>query len=422
VFFVSSISQRPVGRRSIVTVFYLLAIGSGFMRTFSVAFDVVALNTIISDPLAFGFMSQWTSFLVTLILLFALSIPRNRKTKRRALGYNLDPDFGRISALPKRPTLYLLLSGLFAGVSTFFYYNLASNTDASVVLPYGQLVIVYLLLGDLLAEKDTPTVIEIQSIFSVLIGVLLIGVTPGGFDITTLLIVLIPMNISSALYTYYQRKTKRYEIQPGLRVDSLNMRLWSLLFLNISFSAISLPLMGVTTWATIAGSFGELFWIMVGSSVATFLSMIMYVRALGRGSMSVVNSLSAISVVLGLPVTLLGNLLIPGAFGSLTSDGFLWTLKIFGIGLVIIGIIALQAADVRSLVIIKVKPLTEDILPALFDIKGVEKAAALAGQYDYMLSIKSRSLSKTRTGILKKVQAIPGVESVQTLIILKDYR
>jgi uncharacterized membrane protein len=392
------------------------------MRAFSVTFDIVALNTIISDPLAFGFMSQWTSFFVTFLLLLGLSITRSKKAKRRALGYSLDPDFGRIRVLPKRPTLYLLLAGVFAGVSTFFYYYLASNTDASVVLPYGQLVIVYLLLGDLLAEKDTPTVIEIQSIISVMIGVLLIGVMPGGFDIPTLLIVLIPMNISSAFYTYYQRKTKRYELQPGLRVDSLNMRLWSLLFLNISFSAISLPLMNAATWISIGATFTSLAWIMVGSSVTTFLSVVMYVRALGRGSMSVVNSLSAISVVLGIPMTLIGNLVIPGAFGSLTSDAFLWTLKSFGIGLVIIGILALQAADVRSLVIVKVKPQAEDILPALFDIKGVEKAAALAGRYDYILSIKSRSLSKTRTGILKKVQTIPGVESIQTMIVLKDYR
>ncbi|KXH73217.1 MAG: hypothetical protein AM326_00280 [Candidatus Thorarchaeota archaeon SMTZ-45] len=418
----SSVSQRPVGRRSIVTVFYFLAIGSGVMRTFSVAFDIVALNLIIADPLAFGFMSQWMSLLVTISLLLVLSIPRGKRSPRRALGYNLDPDFGRVRVLPKRPSIYLLIAGSLAGVSTFFYYYLASIADASVVLPYGQLVIVYLLLGDLLAEKDTPTIIEVQSIISVLIGVLLIGVMPGGFDVPTLLIVLIPMNISSAFFTYYQRKTKRYEIEPGLRVDSLNMRLWSLLFLNLSFSAISIPLMGPATWTTIAATFSALVWLMVGSSVATFLSLVMYVRALGRGSMSVVNSLSAVSVVLGIPVTLLGNIVLPGAFGSITADIFLWTLKIFGIGLVIIGILSLQAADVRSLVIIKVKPQTKDILPALFDIKGVEKASALAGKYDYLLSIKSRSLSKTRTGILNRIQTIPGVESVETMIVLKDYR
>jgi uncharacterized membrane protein len=404
-------------------VFYALAIGSGVMRTISVTFDVVALNTLIADPLAFGFMSQWTSLLVTVLLVAFLSIPQGWSgRKRRALGYLLDPDFGKLRVLPKRPMFYLLASGAFAGVSTFFYYFLASSADASVVLPYGQLVIVYLLLGDLVAEKDTPTIIEIQSIASVVIGVLLIGVAPGGFDLLTLLVVLVPMNISSALYTYYQRKTKRSEISPGLRVDSLNMRLWSLLFLNGFFSLLAVPAMGTSSWMLVIGSFSSLLWIMVASSVATFLGIVMYVRALGRGSMAIVNSLSAVSVVLGLPITIIGNLVIPGAFGSMTSDTFLWILKMFGVGLVLIGVVALQAADVRSLVFIKVRPQTGDLLPALYDIRGVEKAAALAGSYDYLLSVKSRSLSKTRTGILKKVQAIPEVEMIQTLVVLRDYR
>ncbi|MCW4027619.1 MAG: hypothetical protein NWE76_09070, partial [Candidatus Bathyarchaeota archaeon] len=158
----SSVSERPVGRRSVVTVFYILAIGSGVMRAISVTFDVVALNMLIADPLAFGFMSQWTSLLVTILLVGVLSVPRRDSSgNRRTLGYSLDPDFGRLRVLPRQPMLYLLASGAFAGLSTFFYYFLASTSDASVVLPYGQLVIVYLLIGDLIAEKDTPTVVEI---------------------------------------------------------------------------------------------------------------------------------------------------------------------------------------------------------------------------------------------------------------------
>ncbi|UCH05339.1 MAG: Lrp/AsnC ligand binding domain-containing protein [Candidatus Thorarchaeota archaeon] len=419
----SSVSERPVGRRSVVTVFYILAIGSGVMRAISVTFDVVALNMLIADPLAFGFMSQWTSLLVTILLVGVLSVPRRDSSgNRRALGYSLDPDFGRLRVLPRQPMLYLLASGAFAGLSTFFYYFLASTSDASVVLPYGQLVIVYLLIGDLIAEKDTPTVVEIQSITSVVIGVLLIGATPGGFDLLTLLVVLGPMNISSALYTYYQRVTKRFEVSPGLRVDSINMRLWSLFFLNGFFSFMSILVMEDSSWLLMSEAFLSLLWIMVASSVATFLSLVMYVRALGRGSMAVVNSLAAVSVMLGIPITVVGDLFIPGAFGSVTYDMLLWILKIFGVGLILIGIVALQAADVRSLVFIKVRPQTGDILPDLYNIKGVETAAALAGSQDYLLSIKSRSLSKTRTGILKKVQAIPEVEMIQTLVVLEDYR
>ncbi len=87
-----------------------------------------------------------------------------------------------------------------------------------------------------------------------------------------------------------------------------------------------------------------------------------------------------------------------------------------------IGVIALEASDVRSIVLIKVSPLTGDLLPDLFDIKGVESASALAGDYDYLLTIKSRSLSKTRKLILKRVQSIVGVKQIETLVVLRDYR
>jgi uncharacterized membrane protein len=416
---VSSVSQRPVSKRSSATVFYTLAIGSGVMRTISVTFDYFGLGRIPINPLVYGFLSQWTSFAVTFLLVVFLSIRHNSGGRRRALGYHLDPDFDRMHVLPRRPMMYVILAGLFAGISTLAYYLLVGGSDASTVLPYGQMVIIYLLIGDLLGEKDTPTIVEIQSIMSVLFGVLLIGVAPGGFDLGSLLIVLVPLNVSSALVTYYQRKTKRYEIRPGLRVDSLNMRLWSLLVLNSMMSVLSLPMLPADWVSIMEQSFAPLSLMMIGSSAATFMSIVMYVQALGRGSMSVVNSLSAVSVVLGIPVTVIGSF---AGLGAITTDPFLWTLKILGVILVMVGVVALQSSEVRSLVLIKVKPMTGDLLPELFAIRGVEKASALAGTYDYILSIKSRNLAKTRTKILRKVHMIQGVDDLETLVIIRDYR
>ncbi|MDH4214553.1 MAG: Lrp/AsnC ligand binding domain-containing protein [Candidatus Thorarchaeota archaeon] len=418
----SSQSQRPVSRRPTSTIFFILAIGSGVMRTLSVVFDYIALNIVSIDAISFGFMSQWVSFLTTVIIVAIISIRRVTNGRRQSIGYSLDPDFDRLRLLPKKPMIYIIIAGFFAGISTLSYYILVGTADASAMLPYGQLVIIYLLLGDLLAEKDSPTVIEIQSLVSILFGVLLIGTTPIGFDLQALLIVLGPMNLSSAMVTYYQRKTKRFEIRPGLRVDALNMRLWSLLVLNSSMSLLMIPILPPNAWQVMADNLFQLFWMMVGSSATAFLSIVMYIRALGKGSMAVVNSLSAISVVLGIPVTIIGNFFIPGGFGDLGADPFLWILKILGILLVMIGIVALQASDIRSVVLIKVKPLTGDLLPALFAVKGVEKAAALAGGIDYLLTIKSRNLSKTRSMILDKIQKIQGIDHIETLVVIREYR
>jgi len=419
---VSSRSQRPVSKRSASTVFYSLALGSGVMSTFSVVFDVVALNTYSIRNIAYAFLAQWTSFAVTFLAVVILSIKWSRSGKKRALGYSLDPDFDRLRLLPKKPMLYIILAGVFAGISTLFYYLLIASSNASTILPYFRLVIVYLLMGDLIAEKDTPTIIEIHSIISILFGALLVGAKPGGFDLITLMVVLGPLNVSSALVTYFQRKTKRYEIRPGLRVDSLNMRVWSLLILNLVLSLFAAPFLTPDDWTSMIAGFLPLLGFMIGTSLATFLSVVMYIRALGRGSMAIVNSLSSISVVLGIPVTLVGNFLIPGAFGVLDGDSFMWSLRLFGVILVMIGVIALEASDVRSIVLIKVKPQTGDLLPELFVIKGVETAAALAGPHDYLLTIKSRNLAKTRSMILKRIQKIPGINHVETLVTIKDYR
>lgn len=421
----SSTSERPVSRHSAASVFYFLALGSGVMRTFSVGFDIVALNTVIDKyhSMEYGLMAQWVSFLATSLLILFLSARKKIDEKPRSLGYLIDPDFGRIGFLPKKPMIYTFIGGVFAGISTFSYYWLiGTNPDASAVLPYGQLAVIYLLIGDLTAEKDTPTIIEIHCIMSIMLGVLLVGVSPTGFDLFALLVVLVPMNMSSAILTYYQRKTKRYKIRPGLQVDTLNMRLWSLLFLNIVFSLLAIPSLSASSLQLMTVTFVPLLWMTVGGSLTAFFSIVMYTRALGRGSMAIVNSLSSISVVLGIPLTLIGNLIAPGSFGTVSTEAFAWILKFFGVSLVMIGVIALQASDVRAIILIRVKPQTGDLLPLLFNIRGVESASGLAGNIDYLLSIKARSLAKTRSQILSRVQNVPGIESIHTLIVLKDYR
>jgi len=426
----SSTNERPVSRHSAVTIFYFLALGAGVMRTFSVGFDIVALNTVIDPKIdtsyafAYGFMAQWVSFVATSLLVLVLSAKKRIDEKPRALGYLVDPDFGRIGFLPKKAMMYTFIGGVFAGISTYSYYWLiGTTTDASAVLPFGQLAVIYLLMGDLMAEKDTPTIIEVQCIMSIMFGVLLVGVSPQGeFNPYTLLVVLVPMNMSSAVLTYYQRKTKRYEIRPGLQVDTINMRLWSLLFLNTVFTILAIPSMSASFWQIMNVTFVPLLWITVGGSLTAFFSIVMYSRALGRGSMAIVNSLSSISVVLGIPLMLIGNLIVPGSFGAISAGVSQWILKIFGVSLVMIGVIALQASDVRAIIIIRVKPQTGDLLPLLFDIKGVESVSGIAGDIDYLLSIKARSLAKTRSQILSRVQNVPGIESIHTLIVLKDYR
>ncbi len=429
----SGVAERPVGRWSAQFIFYALAIGSGVMRALSIAADYVALGVHKlyypqgMSAVVYGVISQWVSFVVTFTTVLILSIKWQHRNRRRPLGYSLDPDFGSIRVLPRRPMFYVVVAGLFAGISTTFYYiMLGWGTNVSAVLPFGQLVVIYLLIGDLLAEKDTPTLIEVQCIMSILFGVLLVGVSPSGFEtpdfLILLLVVLGPLNLSYAMITYFQRKTKRYTIAPGLRVDSLNMRLWSLLVLNTVFTVFAIPMAAPEEWVVFTQLTWEIIFWMAFGSIATFLSIAMYIQALGKGTMAIVNSLSSISVVLGIPIGIVGHLVLPTGFEEVGGTPTIWVLRIIGVTLVLLGILALETSDVRSIILIRVKPATGDLLPALFQVRGVESASALAGTHDYLLSVRSRSLAKTRKQIIKRIQEIEGVTQVNTLIVLKEYR
>ncbi len=429
----SSITERPVGRWSTQVIFYVLALGSGVMRTVSIAADYVALGVHKlyypqgMSAIVYGVISQWVSFVTTFAVVLLLSVRYRHVNVRRPIGYLIDPDFGSIRVLPRRPMSYVVMAGVFAGISTTFYYiMLGWGTGVAAVLPFGQLVVIYLLIGDLMAEKDTPTLLEVQCILSILFGVLLVGVSPSGFEspdfLILLLVVLGPLNLSYAMITYFQRKTKRYCIAPGLRVDSLNMRLWSLLVLNSVFTVFAVPMIDPQDWSVLTQLGWEIvFWMVVGS-VATFLSIVMYIQALGRGTMAIVNSLSSISVVLGIPVGIVGHMILPTGFEEMGGTPTIWILRVIGVTLVLLGILALETSDVRSIILIRVKPATGDLLPAFFRVRGVESASALAGTQDYILSVRSRSLAKTRKQILKQIQEIKGVAQIQTLVVLKEYR
>ncbi len=165
----------------------------------------------------------------------------------------------------------------------------------------------------------------------------------------------------------------------------------------------------------------SLIYVIIGSSATIFLSVVMYVRALGMGRMAVVNSLSAISVVLGIPITLIGNLILAGSFGPIAEESLFWILKMFGVLLVVSGVIVLETSDVRSLVVVKVKPQTGDIIELLWAINGVESISALAGKHNYLLAVRTRNLGKTRTKILKRVQSILGIQDIETLVVFKEF-
>ncbi len=421
--------ERRVGSQRSKTVFYFLALISGVLFAFSVFSDVFIYRvffhpflTNIFSSVAFALAEQWFALLFTVILLFVLSIPTNR-TRRQSLGTKVDSSFFHIT-LPSRKIFFdLILAGVFAGISTFAYYYVAGHSsDISAVIPFSRFSLIFLMIGDLILIRDWPSSIEALSILAITFGVLLVGITPVGFfDPTLLLFVITIWAGGVAISVFFQSRTKRTEIRPKTTTDSLNLRLWMLLFLNLTMTLFMIPFITPEVIGFLVIQFPLVWGWLLFPVMLTFFSLVAYLQALGRGKMSVVQSVGSISIVIGIPLTMMGAFLFPGVFNPPATDFLSWMLKLTGTIFVIAGIVALSTATFRGFVFVKIRPGTGDIMAQLRRIHGVRCVSAVSGRWDYLIRIEIRTLTSTRVKTLHEIEEINGVIDMETAIILKEW-
>ncbi len=413
--------ERRMGSQRAKTVFYFLALISGVLYAFAVFSDIFIYQIFLPNPIAFALAEQWLALLFTVILLLVLSIPTNR-LRRRSLGTRLDRSFSHITLPSKKILLDIVLAAVFSGVATFAYYYVAGiSGDVSAVIPFSRFSLIYLMIGDLILIRDWPSPIEALSILAITFGVILVGITPGIFDPYLLLFVIIIWAGTIAVSVFFQSRAKRTEIRLGATVDSLNLRLWLLLFLNLFMTLLMLPFITPDVVVLLIVQLPIVIpWLLFPIGL-TFLSLIAYLQALGRGKMSVVQSVGSIAIVLGIPLTLMGAFLFPGVFNPPASDFLSWLLKLTGTIFVIAGIVALSMSEIPGYVLVKLRYGTGDIMAELRRIHGVRRISAISGKWDYLIRIDIRSLSSARVKTLKLIEETPGVVDMETLLIFREW-
>jgi hypothetical protein len=202
-------------------VFYLLVLSSSILYACISGIDATVNALFIPNPLILGFSIFFVGIIISFLLSLGLSIPINGKS----IGNRyLDPAFSHLRFIQKKELKYHLLAGLGNASYTIGYFALFTLLDdPSVVLPFTQIVILYLIIIESLTEKNTPTLIEIQAAIMVTIGAILGSISlSGSIDIIALLIVFILLNPSWALLTIYQRKLKHLTIG-NTHNDSINI-------------------------------------------------------------------------------------------------------------------------------------------------------------------------------------------------------
>ncbi|HUY01599.1 MAG TPA: EamA family transporter [Candidatus Deferrimicrobium sp.] len=395
----------------------ILPLIAAILTALYIVMDKYYLSEVSSNPYAYSFLSLWLGLITLVVFMLVMRIPLKKK---QLIGIHIDPNYHGF-ILPKgKFLLWLFVAGLGAAVSSLTYFYLVDVTTPSTMIPFSRIVIIYFVISEVFHEKTAPTIIEIQSIVMIMVGVFLMAMTDLNFDLLTILIVLGPYNLSNMLFTIGLQKAKRM-IYKNRRNDSLNIRMWSIAFSAILLTVLLIPFMNQDFLNALAliNPFIVIF-IMVDMMIAT-LAMIAYIRALGVAKMSIVNSIMAFTVVLGIPLSLIGNLFFPGAFGLFSSDPIFWLFKGLGALIIIIGIITIGISQVKAYLMIYIEGSSENVLKKLTNIKGIVNISAVSGALLLIATLKIRSLGRAYRTIVNDLEKIEGIKRVVTLTSLKEW-
>ncbi|MCY3411959.1 MAG: Lrp/AsnC family transcriptional regulator [Candidatus Heimdallarchaeota archaeon] len=418
-------SEMSVRTRSALSkkfLFYGLALTSAVLSASYVVVDTY-VSALLDDSMILAQLSWMAGALIIGSLMLVLAIPLRRINGIRIpLGTHLDPNFRPFFLPPWAVLKWVTLSGVFMSISTMLYFQLLQEFDASIMAPLMSFTIIYLLIGDFVLEKDNPTMIEIQGIIAIVAGIFISSLSRGEFDAKAVFLALVVMNGMSALITIFNKKATQWvDLSTRQPLDAITFRFYAvvttLIINSILFIILADPQQHLGLWRV-----GRtVFWTIILSMFLATLSYIFIIRALRMGKMSIINSLSSFSVILSIPLTMIGHFVLPDAipFDLGGSNGII--LKSIGAVLVITGMLGLALSEVRVLAIAKV---TEDGLKQINHIaslKGVTRVSVLAGKYDLLITIRTRSIGKGYRQTIRKIRGIPTVQYLETITIMKEW-
>jgi len=403
-------------------LFYVLAFSSAIITAIVSGIDAIA-QLHIPDPWALGIACFVFGIIISTGFAIVFAIPY----KGKSLGaHTIDPTFHRIRLIKKEEIPYQLVAGFGNAMLTIGYFILLSIMlgDVSVVLPFTQMTILYLVIIESLSDKDTPTLIEVQSAIIVTFGAMLGSISlSGSINLTSLAIVFLIINPGWVLLSVYQRKLKLLKINDRPN-DAINIRVW-----NVIFACLS-SLLIVYVFDLISGSnhliagidavINSATWV-VFIAIGTFFSFIFYIRALGIGKASVTQAVKASVIVFTVPVSIILGIL--GIIPPFTTDPVMILIKIMGITLMLLGILSFALTLMKAYIFITMKTGydIDETMKQLWMIKGVNRVTVLAGQYDFIVKIRTRTLVKGYERILRKIEKIPGIEKFTYQSVLKEW-
>jgi len=260
-------------------LFFVLAFSSALISAILAGVDSY-VQLFIENPWVFGLSLFIVALFITIIFSLILSIPY----KGKSLGaLSIDPTFQKIRLIRKEELLYHILAGAGNAVLTTGYFILLSMLrDPSVVLPFSQVAILYLVIIESIVEKNNPTLVEVQSTIIVTFGAILGSISlTGTISLKALAVVFLVINPGWVLLSIYQRKLKIMRLK-DIKNDSINIRLYNVIFaliFTIIFVAAYDFISGNNTlYESVVVSF-QYFHLLALIGIGTFISFIFYISS-----------------------------------------------------------------------------------------------------------------------------------------------
>ena len=401
---------------------YALALSSALLSALGSGIDATISRWFIPNPWAFGIACFFVGVIIALLFTLVFSLP----LKGKSLGARvIDPSFTRLRMIRKKEVKYQVLAAFGNSVSTLGYFALlVIIRDPSVVMPFSQMVILYLVLAEAITEKNVPTLTEIQSSLIVTFGAILGSISLSGtLNLTSLALVFLVINPGWMIYSVYQRKVKLLKIDERPN-DSLNIRFWNVLF-SFLITAVIVGLFDLAGGSQhvqegITASFIHFNWVAL-VAISTFFALVLYIRALGIGKASVTQAVKSTTIIFAIPVSLVLSTL--GVIDPFSTDPVMLLIKFIGVMLMILGITSFALTLVKAYVFIKVKPgyNIDETMKKLWNIRGVNRVTATAGPYDFIIKIRMRTLLKGYETVVRKLEGIEAIKKYKWESVLKDW-
>lgn len=320
------------------TAFSLALLAAIFTAIYKTMDNITVHNFIVADDgltQAFSYLivGGWTG--VVFGLIFSLLLGKKI----------IDEDFNGL--VFKNSTMHwqALIAGAISAGSTLFLLWGNQLGDPSMLIALGSGTIVFTSLYDVATKQAKAKNLTVP-VLLVLAGSIL--ATFGGSLVVTLTGILLVVFLSNGLNALSEEVE-----QKGVKAsDGVNFFLWRFFWLATIGTMLAIVVSGIRGYS------GMLLETVTSAlKYIPFIALTMFFVFLGIGLKLVAKKFSAVSmvlivlsaqIILGYPITLLGNWFFPGLFGKIPTELWIWAIRLAGSVMIIWAIRLLRKQDSKK--------------------------------------------------------------------------